>query len=601
MLKMLKRAFLLCPPSPEYVMLTAAVIGCGPAGMQMAARLRQKGPMVTCFDIAPEAGGIWNGNGHDNFTPRGLLAPIYSSMRCVLPKDFMSFSDTRMDFTAPQFPHHTYVRGYLHHVAEVKGIRAMTRFNTKVESCRFDDGQRCWKLISVNVANGDVMEWSFDRVAVCTGQHHKPRFPADWKMTLSEFLESGGEVGHSAHVKNFRQFRHKNVVVVGDGVGAYDCMRELIRNGASVTHSSLLRLEMDPSTAGIGEGLLALQGIGGAVGMNARQVAAGAGASRDVTSWLFSAVTRWLPFLSRATEHHTNEVVTRWLRHQNHELLKVPRVGKITGSVGKQLLVEDDATRKRTKSDVIDEALQRGLSSSHRPKGAAEDEGALSPHTLMSEVDAVIFATGYELSFPFLHDDVRLAVEGRTPPLQLENASATATTECGPGPSASTTAAETPAGGSAAGALPPHRRGLYLGTVFASNPTLAFVGTQRDLLPPFLMFEVQSLFIANVFSNRVVLPQSEAGMIRHEDHLTSECPELLTLYSDRGLGLHSSTYFNILMREIGSAEEQTTYSKQLAKRKWRVLLNMGLLAVHKLRSMAPLKRKKQHLLFSNKI
>eukprot|EP00331_Platyophrya_macrostoma_P031140 CAMPEP_0176441182 /NCGR_PEP_ID=MMETSP0127-20121128/21041_1 /TAXON_ID=938130 /ORGANISM="Platyophrya macrostoma, Strain WH" /LENGTH=330 /DNA_ID=CAMNT_0017825903 /DNA_START=72 /DNA_END=1061 /DNA_ORIENTATION=- len=330
--------------------------------------------------------------------------------------------------------------------------------------------------------------------------------------------------------------------------------------------------------------------------MSARQAAAGAAASRDITSWFFSAVTKRLPFLSRTTEHHTHEVVTRWLRHQNSEFLKVPRVGGIVGCTGKQLLVEDDATRHRSTAEVIDEAVQRGLSSRHRHYSAqtgGSAESAVSPHTLMHEVDAVIYATGYELSFPFLHDDVRLAVEGAATPLPITdgtpeegNSSHNETVGSNQGDNAAQQAKAkvTTDRKTHNGSL--QRRGLYLGTVFAANPTLAFVGTQRDLLPPFLMFEAQSLFIANVFSNRVVLPQSEQGMISHEDQLSAECPELLTLYSARGLGLHSATYFNILMREIGSAEEQTSYAKQLSKRKWRVLFNMALLAIHKLRSLA---------------
>jgi len=208
-------------------MHSCAVIGCGPAGMAASAVLRQYGLMVTCFEVEPEVGGIWAKNSRDVFSTRGVLSPVYPSMRCVLPKDLMSFSDVRFDYTTPQFPHHTAVRQYLGHYAERKGIRGLTRFNTKVESIRWDPRQSSWKLISVNIRNGDIMEWSFDRICVCTGQTQEARFPEGARELLHDYTRHGGEVHHAAHIKDFRAFANKRVAVVGDGVTAYDYCLEL--------------------------------------------------------------------------------------------------------------------------------------------------------------------------------------------------------------------------------------------------------------------------------------------------------------------------------------------------------------------------------------
>lgn len=606
-------------------MLTAAVIGCGPAGMATAARLRQKGMMVTCFEVAPEVGGMWNGNGHDAFSSRGILSPLYASLRCVLPKDLMSFSDIRMDFTAPQFPHHSFVKRYLHKYGDAKGLRAITRFNTKVESVRFDERDGRWKLISVNIASGDIHEWVFDRVAVCSGQHHVARFPEKAKEQLADFVAAGGEVTHSAYLKQFRPWKGKRALVVGDGVGAYDCMREMQRNGVKVTHSTSLEREVDPNDSEErlkrvshlqqqppSESTVA-EGLGGLTGLRAAQT----------RSWEpVTLLTRLLTRLGiRGGEHHAHEVVAKWLRYQSEEILKVPRVGRIIGCSGRNVLCAEDPTRKMSRSEVVEEAVRRGSAVKMReaPSGSvgdadrkesssdsksqedSDDQFSSEPEipatmaakdlVMLEEFDLVVFATGYDTQFPFLHDDIRRVVEGRAPPLRITEPAEQVNGD----PKQEGDAADKHR------TAPLHTRGLYLGTMLASNPTIAFIATQRDLLPPFLLMEAQASFIANAFTHRLQLPASEQGMLAYEQELIQKQPELLSLYSERGMGLHSAAYFNVLHQEMGPLEGNQTFSGHLARRQVWMFLNVVLMTIHKFRSWAPLKRKKQHLLFSNKI
>jgi len=92
-------------------------------------------------------------------------------------------------------------------------------------------------------------------------------------------------------------------------------------------------------------------------------------------------------------------------------------------------------------------------------------------------VDVVIAATGYTRRYPFLHADLRRQLE-EDEPLLLESPTMAAGTE------------------DKAAASPPQRRnGLFLGTLHATQPSLAFVGHQKELLPPFLLFEAQARFI----------------------------------------------------------------------------------------------------------
>jgi len=315
-------------------MLSCAVIGCGPAGMAASAILRQSGLLVTCFDMAPEPGGIWTSSAHDVFSSRGLLSPIYPSMRCVLPKELMCFSDVHFDYTVPQFPHHSAVGRYLHQYATQKGVSGLSRFNTKVESLRWDAAERAWKAITVNVVNGDVMEWSFERVCICTGQTQEVRFLDDMKKLLGPYVREGGELHHAAHVKDFRAFRNKRVVVVGDGVSAYDYCVELKKNGAEVLHSTTaLHPSMPPmSTAETPLTPLWASSTPAAAAPELTATAdAAVRASRLLTQF---------PWRRRST-HAATDVVGRWLRYRNERLEAIPTIGLPINSDGRGIQFAD--------------------------------------------------------------------------------------------------------------------------------------------------------------------------------------------------------------------------------------------------------------------
>ncbi|CCW65464.1 unnamed protein product [Phytomonas sp. EM1] len=572
-------------------MQTCAVIGCGAAGMATTATLRQNGLLVTCFEIASAPGGIWQSNSRDSFSSRGLISPIYPTMRCVLPKDLMAFSEVRFDYTVPHFPHHSSVQHYLNQCAERKGIHGMTRFNTKVESVRFDCRDGMWKLITVNIVNGDVMEYSFDKVCVCTGQTHEPHYPVGLKELLSDYTREGGELHHASHVKDFRSLKNKRVVVLGDDVTAYDYCVELKRFGADVYHSTLFKrpgiagsADLDPS-ATLYQGFQYNAAAGSAPGSMETSMGRSfwrrflkssegpapltKGAIRDVAtlvSLLLQRIPGW-----RYDVHKANELLQKWMRYRNEHIETIPRVGYPLKTEHKGILWAADPTRQMRHVEVLEEAEMRRLGRRSRP--GPEDEG-----TFIDNVDVVISATGYKQRFPFLHPSLRRELEA-DPSCLL------------PAPDMTVNSAQ---------GITHNKRGLYLGTIYAEKPSLAFVGMQRELLPPFMMFEIQARFIAHAFTERFKLPPTSADMAADEESLLIQNPLLTDLYNPRGLGLYSATYFNVLQRQLGLGAQETYTSKLFERYRW-FLMSSGLRVYHKFRSMAPLKRKKQHILFSNAI
>jgi thioredoxin reductase len=576
-------------------MQSCAVIGCGPAGMAASTALRQSGLLVTCFDIAPGPGGIWSSNARDVFSSRGAVSPVYPTMRCVLPKELMCFSDVRFDYTVPQFPHHTAVQHYMLQYASQKGVRGLTRFNTKVESARFDPTDRLWKLISVNVLNGDVMEWAFDRVCVCTGQTQEVRFPVGLRGMLEGYVREGGELHHSAHVKDFRSFRNKRVVVIGDGVSAYDYCMELKRMGAEVTHSTTMqedaaerrlaeaadtadlrsaRRGQRRETASLASSVWrdAAGSAGGEADMEVSDLRVAADATTHAAS--FAARLPWL----RNDVHAANDVVRKWLRYRNTRMESIPTVGMPVESEGRGVRFRNDPSRRLSTEELVAEAKERVR---HGSGALASPAGVF-----IDNVDAIICATGYTRRYPFLHPDIRRVLEAEEQPLLAAPTSATATCP------------DNEAALRSSGAV--SRRGLYLGTLWTAEPTLAVVGHQKELLPPFLMFEAQSRFVAYAFTQRLSLPDNAAALYTRETELLRQNPLLKDLYSADGVGLHSAVYFNVLQQELGVSSRDTYTAKIMRRQRW--LLSSTLVRIyHKLRSMAPLKRKQQHLLFSNKV
>lgn len=542
-------------------MHSCAVIGCGPAGMVASTFLRQSGLLVTCFELASDCGGIWQSNSRDLFTSRSLPSPIYPSMRCVLPKDLMSFSDVRFDYTVPQFPHHTAVQHYLRQYAAQKGIRGLTRFNTKVESVRLDSTDNTWKLITVNVLNGDVLEWSFDRVCVCTGQTNEARFPVSLRETLQGYLQAGGELHHSSHVKDFRAFREKRVVVVGDGVSAYDYGAELKKAGADVHHSTL---GPSPSVGAFDVAPPATPPVMGG-GM--------AAARPDLVTYIALLCQRYAGW--RSDVHRANELVHKWLRHRNERWESIPRVGPPTETDGRGITFAEDPSAMHRVAETIAEARLRRLTPGH---ARAPATGSGPPAgVFLDNVDAVISATGYTRRFPFLHADLRRTLEEPQLALPLPPAGNGESSQQSPTPFSP----------------------LYMGTILAAHPTMAFIGLQRELLPPFLMFEAQSRYVSYSFTHRITLP-STSEMAAREAEIFSAYPLPVDIGMRANVGLHSAVYYNALQHQLG-VSSRNTYTSAVHER-WRWLtLSSGLRLYHKFRAMAPLLRKQQHVLFSNEV
>jgi len=142
----------------------------------------------------------------------------YRSLHIDTSKERISFADFPMPEHFPDFPHHSELHAWLRDYADTFGLRESIRFNTEVQRAeRLDDGG--W----------DVDGEGFDALVVCNGHHWDPRF--------AEFPgHFEGETIHSHHYIDTREpidMHDKRVLVVGIGNSAVDIASEVSRKGVA--------------------------------------------------------------------------------------------------------------------------------------------------------------------------------------------------------------------------------------------------------------------------------------------------------------------------------------------------------------------------------
>lgn len=187
------------------------VIGAGPSGITAAKRLHDHGIPFDCFEASDDVGGNWYFK-----NPNGMSA-CYQSLHIDTSKFRLAFEDYPAPDEWPDFPHHSQLFQYFRDYVDHFGIRERIVFNTKVTAAeRGADGR--WLITTSEGRTTD-----YDALIVCNGHHWDPRIP-DYPG------EFDGTLLHS-HAYNDPfdpvDMRGKRVVVVGMGNSGLDIASEL--------------------------------------------------------------------------------------------------------------------------------------------------------------------------------------------------------------------------------------------------------------------------------------------------------------------------------------------------------------------------------------
>jgi hypothetical protein len=334
---------------------TTCIIGAGISGLATGKAFTDRGLPYTCFESSDDIGGNWyfgNPNGRSS---------AYQSLHIDTSRDSVSFRDMPMGEDYSDYPHHAEIKSYLDDYAEAFRLRDHIRFKTLVERAERKPGGG-WRI---TLEGGDTQE--FDFLVVGNGHHWNPRLP-DFPGSFD------GDDFHSHHYispTDPMDLRGKRVLVVGIGNSAVDLTSELSRKGVAEKVFISTR-----SGAWVMPKYLFGKPVGDIV---------------KTSPYLPLKLQRWLarplPYIA------SGRMEDFGLPHPNHKFLEAHP------TVSSELLLRlgsGDAVAKPNISEL-------------RGGEVAFDDGT------SEEVDVIIWATGYNITFPFFDEDFFSAPDNRLP------------------------------------------------------------------------------------------------------------------------------------------------------------------------------------------
>lgn len=195
-------------------MAQVCIVGAGSSGIVAAKTLHERGIPFDCFELGSGIGGVWRYNNDSG------LSPAYRSLHINTSRQRMSFSDFPMPETYPDFPHHSLVLKYFENYVDHFGFRDRIQFNTRV--CRVTPAREGTWLVTAQGRGAPAETRQYRSVIVANGHHWSPRLP--------EFEgEFNNRAMHSSDYRTPDDMLGKRVLVVGMGNSGCDITCEVAR------------------------------------------------------------------------------------------------------------------------------------------------------------------------------------------------------------------------------------------------------------------------------------------------------------------------------------------------------------------------------------
>lgn len=390
-----------------------AVIGAGVSGLASVKALREEGPQVTCFERSERVGGLWN---YDEAVPGGG-GPAYRALVTNTSRAKTALSDHPWPVDDGDFPARDRVLAYIRSYAERFDLRGHIRFATEVTRAERDAGG--WTVTSRDA--GGEREERFDALVVCSGIYGDPVIP---RFAGSDAF--AGRIEHTFSYTGPEPYAGRSVVVVGAGSSAADIAVDL-------SHTARVTLAV-------------------------------ARPARFIPKWIGGQpYDHRLTRLARLLPERLRVRVFGWMLASEYA-----RLGMLRDTARWPLPVPslDLGTVRSTPTSELLPAIVAGRIA-YRP-GIARLEGRTVTFTdgRHEDADVILCATGYEMRFPFLSEDL-------APVHDLDEID------------------------------------LYRHVFHPDEPTLAFVGMCRVAGPIPPVVEMQARWLARVLAGRAPLPSSQ--------------------------------------------------------------------------------------------
>jgi cation diffusion facilitator CzcD-associated flavoprotein CzcO len=207
------------PRAPDPALPKVCVIGAGSSGIATCKQLHDASIPFDCFEASDRIGGNWV------FQNRNGMSSAYRSLHINTSRDKMAYSDFPMPADYPDYPHHSHIARYFDDYVDHFGFRRHITFNCAVTwAKRREDGPMAG-LWEITLETGEKR--LYDVLCVANGHHWDPRWPDPKPPGPFAGLEM-----HSHHYIDPsapHDLRGKKVVIVGFGNSALDLACELGR------------------------------------------------------------------------------------------------------------------------------------------------------------------------------------------------------------------------------------------------------------------------------------------------------------------------------------------------------------------------------------
>lgn len=432
------------------------VIGAGPSGLVATKVLSQQGLDVCGFEKGSDVGGLWR------FQNDSKLSAAYESLHINSSRHAMAYSDFPMKAELPDFPHHSHILSYLEDYTAAFGLRERYRFQSTVQNVQpLEQGG-----FEVTTESGNVVSRDrFHAVVVANGHHWSPKTP-EMKGDFN------GVQLHSHDFKNAKPFSGQRVLVVGIGNSGVDMACELSRVCERVVLSTRRGAHVIPKYL-LGKPLDRL-------------------ASRFFWTWcplwlrqrLFALVLKMTR--GRQSRYGLPEPPYRVLQEHptvSSELLNLLGHGKIHIRPDIDRLAGDDVA-------FVD--------------GRRE------------QFDSIIYATGYNIRFPFLDSDLIDTTDNRI--------------------------------------------GLYKKVVHPDHPGLFFTGLVQPWGPLMPLAEAQAEWICSLLQSQSTLP-SKASMLKEIESSSQKMARRYTESSRHTIQVDFYPYLDEMKKAMAYRRGQLLYDK----------------------------------------
>ena len=172
------------------------------------------------------------------FAPPG---PCYAGLKNNVSLTAMKTSLAEWPAGLEEFVSQKYLEDYIQTIAEIHGVNAAAKFNTRVEDVRKigDRWRICTTTFNIHSKSFPILKHIsyFDAVVIASGHYHMPRIPAISGLKAVKAAYPS-QVSHSKGYRDAEKFRNAKVLIVGAGVSSIDIAKEIHEVGGTVYQSS---------------------------------------------------------------------------------------------------------------------------------------------------------------------------------------------------------------------------------------------------------------------------------------------------------------------------------------------------------------------------